>query len=304
MNRGGPGAWLELMRVSNAPTVVTNVLAGIAVGLQARLSAIDVPLGTTALVLVGVVIVYMAGMVLNDAFDARIDARERPGRPIPSGRIAEARARFAGLAMLLVGTGMLAVASDATMWWSITLAALVLLYNLLHALVPGAFLLVAACRGLVPVIAALATSVGTEPSLLRWVAGGMAAYVAAVSLAARDEVRGFGRIARLGCWLLPFAACAPLGMWFAEGVRPEGAFLVTVGVAAVAFAVTSVIAGIRTASIGAARYSVPVAVGSWLGAIPLIDAATCFLLGRPLLGMVCIGLWGLAGALRPRFASS
>ena len=304
MNRGGPGAWLELMRVSNAPTVVTNVLAGIAVGLQARLSAIDVPLGTTALVLVGVVIVYMAGMVLNDAFDARIDARERPGRPIPSGRIAEARARFAGFAMLLVGTGMLAVASDATMWWSITLAALVLLYNLLHALVPGAFLLVAACRGLVPVIAALATSVGTEPSLLRWVAGGMAAYVAAVSLAARDEVRGFGRIARLGCWLLPFAACAPLGMWFAEGVRPEGAFLVTVGVAAVAFAVTSVIAGIRTASIGAARYSVPVAVGSWLGAIPLIDAATCFLLGRPLLGMVCIGLWGLAGALRPRFASS
>ena len=304
MNRGGPGAWLELMRVSNAPTVVTNVLAGIAVGLQARLSAIDVPIGTTALVLTGVVIVYMAGMVLNDAFDARIDARERPGRPIPSGRIGEARARFVGIAMLLVGTGMLAVASGATMWWAITLAALVVLYNLLHALVPGAFLLVAACRGLVPVIAALATSVGTDPSLLQWVAGGTAAYVAAVSLAARDEVRGFGRIARLGCWLLPFAACAPLGMWFAEGVRPEGAFLVTGGVAAVAFAVTSVIAGIRTASIGAARYSVPVAVGTWLGAIPLIDAATCFLLGRPLLGMVCIGLWGLAGALRPRFASS
>lgn len=304
MNRGGPGAWLELLRVSNAPTVITNVLAGVAVGLQARLSAIDVPVGTTALVLTGIVIVYMAGMVLNDAFDARIDARERPGRPIPSGRIGETRARFVGIVMLLVGTGMLAVASEATLWWSVTLAALVVLYNLLHALVPGAFLLVAACRGLVPVIAALATSVGTEQGLLRWVAGGMAAYVAAVSLAARDEVRGFGRIARLGCWLLPFAACAPLGMWFVEGVRPEGAFGVTLGATAVAFAVTSVIGGIRTASIGAARYSVPVAVGSWLGAIPLIDAATCFLLGRPLLGLLCIGLWGLAGALRPRFASS
>lgn len=304
MNRGGPGAWLELMRVSNAPTVITNVLAGIAVGLQARLADIPLPLGTTFLVLAGVVIVYLAGMVLNDALDARIDARERPGRPIPSGRISEVRARFVGLVMLLVGTAMLATASDATFWWAIALAAFVLLYDLLHALVPGGYLLLAACRALVPVIAALATSVGTERPLLHWVAGGTFAYVAAVSMAARDEVRGFGRIARLGSWLLPFAACAPLGMWFAEGVRPESAFQVTLGVASVALAVTTVIAGIRRASIGAARYSVPVAVGTWLGAIPLIDAATCFLLGRPFLGLVCIGLWGVAGVLRPRFAAS
>lgn len=301
---GGPGAWLELLRVSNAPTVVTNVLAGVAVGLQARLSAIDVPFGSTVLVLFGVVTVYLAGMVLNDAFDARIDARERPGRPIPSGRISEARARFVGIVLLLVGTAALATASEATFWWAIALAAFVVLYDLVHSFVPGSFLLLAACRGLVPVIAALSTSVGSDWSVLQWVAGGTAAYVAAVSLAARDEVRGFGRIARVGAWLLPLAACAPLGLWLAAGVRPDGAFLTTVGVAAVAFAVTSVIGGIRTASIGAARYSVPVAVGSWLGAIPLIDAATCFLLGRPLLGLLCVGLWGMAGALRPRFASS
>ena len=86
MSRGGQvGAWLELMRAGNAPTVVSNVLAGIAIGLQARLSDAPVPWGTAALLLSGTVLVYVAGMVLNDAFDARIDARERPRRPIPSG---------------------------------------------------------------------------------------------------------------------------------------------------------------------------------------------------------------------------
>jgi hypothetical protein len=65
-----------------------------------------------------------------------------------------------------------------------------------------------------------------------------------------------------------------------------------------------VVGGIRTARNGAARFAVPAAVGSWIGAIPLVDAATCFLLGRPLLGLLCLGLWGMAGALRPRFAAS
>jgi hypothetical protein len=49
---------------------------------------------------------------------------------------------------------------------------------------------------------------------------------------------------------------------------------------------------------------VPVAVGIWIGAIPFIDAAPCFLLGRPFLGLACLGLWGVAGALRPRVAAS
>ena len=30
---------------------------------------------------------YLGGMVLNDVFDARLDAVERPERPIPSGRV-------------------------------------------------------------------------------------------------------------------------------------------------------------------------------------------------------------------------
>jgi hypothetical protein len=49
---------------------------------------------------------------------------------------------------------------------------------------------------------------------------------------------------------------------------------------------------------------VPVAVGTWIGAIPLLDASACFLLGRPGLGACCVGLWAFARVLRSMFASS
>ena len=301
--RGGVGAWLELMRVGNAPTVVSNVFAGMAVGLQARLADVPVPFGTGMVLVAGTVLAYVAGMVLNDAFDAQADARERPSRPIPSGRIGVARARFAGLATLGVGAAMLASMGEAVRWWAVLLAGCVVLYNAVHAWFPGAFLVMAACRAIVPVIAALAVSPGADGALLGWVAGGAFAYVAALGLVARNEVQGLPPVARAVRWALPLAACAPLGVWLAEGVGPESAVLVTLGLAAMAAAVVGVVTGARLAASARAE-AVPVAVGTWLGAIPLVDAATCFLLGRPLLGLLCVAMFGLSGALRPRFAAS
>jgi 4-hydroxybenzoate polyprenyltransferase len=46
---------------------------------------------------------YSAGMVWNDVFDRREDAKTRPGRPIPSGRIALPVAVGIGTALLLLG---------------------------------------------------------------------------------------------------------------------------------------------------------------------------------------------------------
>jgi 4-hydroxybenzoate polyprenyltransferase len=316
-NAGGIRPWMELLRISNAPTVVTNVLAGAAVGFAAlpaeapaggsgpqvaapasQLAAF----GTLALVGAGVVFVYLAGMVLNDAFDARADAAERPGRPIPSGRVSVVRALTVGMAMLGVGTAMVAVASGAGL--ALGLAAAVLLYDLSHRLLPGAFLLMAACRAFVPVIAAVAVSQQADTQALRWVAGGLAAYTAGISLAARDEVRGFGASARFGAWTLPFTACAPVGLWLWSGVPSPGGWSLGLGLAATVAALLSVAVGMLVARRGAARFAVPVAVGMWIGAIPLIDAASCCMLGRPFLGLACLGLWGVAGALRPRIAAS
>ncbi len=59
--------------------------------------------------LIALSLAYVAGMYLNDAFDAAIDRRERPDRPIPSGRVARRTVFVAGFAMLVRRTLVLAL---------------------------------------------------------------------------------------------------------------------------------------------------------------------------------------------------
>lgn len=295
------GAWLELLRVANAPTLASNAIAGAAVGLHALPPGSAVPAGSLALAGSGLLFIYLAGMVLNDAFDARTDSTERPGRPIPSGRVTVARAVTVGLVMLGVGGAMAGSASGPT--WPILLCALVLLYDLMHGFLPGAFLLMAGCRACVPVVAALAVCRAPGGESLGWVAGGLAAYVACVSLAARDEVRGFGTSARLGARLVPLAALFPLGMW-AFGSSSASGWSLWLGLTASGLASVAALLALRASRRGAARFAVPAAVGAWIGTIPLLDASACFLLDRPGLGACCVGLWAFARVLRPVFAAS
>ena len=74
-----PAVALRLGRVSNLPTVWTNALAGTA------LAGGEIWTRPTLLVAVGLSLLYVSGMYLNDAFDRDIDALERPDRPIPAG---------------------------------------------------------------------------------------------------------------------------------------------------------------------------------------------------------------------------
>ena len=95
--------WLELARVSNLPTVWTNVLAGWLLGFGRW------EWQPLAWLLVGGSLMYTAGMILNDAADVRWDRENRKERPIPNGSVSLASAWSVGLAMLLGGaaaTGM------------------------------------------------------------------------------------------------------------------------------------------------------------------------------------------------------
>ena len=78
--RDSTRAWLELARLSNAPTVVTNVLVGYVLGtLSAGSDHFDwLPF---ALAAAAGLVLYTAGMILNDAKDAERDTKSRPTRP-------------------------------------------------------------------------------------------------------------------------------------------------------------------------------------------------------------------------------
>ena len=91
-------AWLRLCRIPNVFTAVADVWMGYwfvtaTVGLWPRFALLT---GSTMLL-------YSAGMILNDLFDLEQDRRERPDRPLPSGRIGLVAAGRAGVALLCGG---------------------------------------------------------------------------------------------------------------------------------------------------------------------------------------------------------
>ncbi len=90
--------YLQLMRVSNVFTVVADVSMGFLL-VRPELA----PIGVLTVLIAASILLYSAGMVLNDVFDLPRDRRERPERPIPSGRVSLAAARRCGLALLLGG---------------------------------------------------------------------------------------------------------------------------------------------------------------------------------------------------------
>lgn len=175
---------LRLGRVSNLPTVWSNVLAGIALGG----AAID-PAGA-ALLAGALSLSYVGGMYLNDAFDARWDAEHRAERPIPQGHVSRGVVLAAGAAMLLGGAGLTVAAAprlDVALA-AAGLAAVIVAYDLFHKGNPAAPLLMALCRVGVYACAGLASG-GALGWRLFAGAGVLLVYVMALSVVARSETR-------------------------------------------------------------------------------------------------------------------
>src|SRR5262245_51342921 len=91
-------AWLKLLRLPNVFTAVADVAMGYIIT-QHTLE----PYSQFALLVAASCSLYLSGMVLNDVFDAEVDAREQPHRPIPSGRVPLATAERLGWGLWLIG---------------------------------------------------------------------------------------------------------------------------------------------------------------------------------------------------------
>lgn len=94
-------SYLRLFRLPNVFTAMADVAMGY-LFIERAIARLDV-----FLCLVGASsCLYTAGMVLNDVYDLEVDARERPERPLPSGRISAAWAKWLGYELLLVGLAL------------------------------------------------------------------------------------------------------------------------------------------------------------------------------------------------------
>jgi 4-hydroxybenzoate polyprenyltransferase len=141
-------AWLKLLRLPNVFTAVADVTMGYLVT-QRELQ----PASHVAFLVAASCLLYLSGMVLNDVFDAEADARDRPDRPIPSGRVPLRSATAAGWAMLASGVLVAWYASFLADDLrpgviAMILAAAIVLYDGVLKRTPLALLLMGACRGL------------------------------------------------------------------------------------------------------------------------------------------------------------
>lgn len=173
--------YIELCRISNLPTIWSNVLAAVIMSGEPFSW-----LAFTALAL-SLSLFYSAGMALNDICDAGIDRIQRPVRPIPSGRITPLAA-YLLTGSLFVAAFMLLLAFPhrSAVFAGFVLLLLIVLYDRYHKGHPASVLLMAACRAMVYVVSAYALA-GMVSGAVLTVAMIQFGYIVCISVTARYE---------------------------------------------------------------------------------------------------------------------
>ena len=278
---------LRLGRVSNLPTVWTNTLAGIVLSGFGAFDAKTLP------ILLSMSLFYVGGMYLNDAFDAEIDARERPERPIPAGLISRRTVFVSGFAMLAAGLAILLWIGSfgATGLWpaagGIALAGAIVLYDWYHKANPLSPLIMGVCRMLVYVTAGLCF-VAPVPAATGLGALALLSYLIGLTYTAKQE--NIGRVEN--AWPLAFLA-APVvaGLWFVS--QSPASLVAWLGFTGwLGFCLWLV----RRRAPG----DIPRAVGGMIAGIALLDAMVITAMGQTAVAGLAVAGFALTMALQRR----
>jgi len=284
---------LKLGRVSNLPTVWSNVLAALVI------AGGDVPSIVTVLMLgLSASLLYVGGMYLNDAFDAELDAKERPERPIPAGEVSKGTVQTLGFGMLAAGVGgvglhtaVVGTGTYAAVLAAAATVALIVVYDLWHKGNPIGPAIMGLCRVGVYALSALSVAPTlTEPVL--YGGGLLLLYVLGLTYVAKHENSGtLGRAWPRACLYLPIIYCLSLlkgtlllrllvagfGMWVSRSID---------------FAKKGTPAGTRTA------------VVSLIAGISLVDAMLIARTGQIDLVFPALAAFGLTLVLQRRVAGT
>ncbi|MEM7228241.1 MAG: UbiA family prenyltransferase [Planctomycetota bacterium] len=252
-------AVLALCRLSNLPTVVSNVLVGVAIG-----AGIDNELATNTIVVLAVAmcLLYAGGMALNDVLDAAYDAIHANHRPIPSGRISRRSALVVTIVCLAGGVGLTSLASPRAAAGAAVLVACIIVYNRWHKVTAIAAIAMGLCRGLIYVTAAVAVAWPPGPIEVAVPAVGLALYIILLTVIARSEHDDTPSPARwLVIWMIVAGVLTLVVPW--RGMGAETAVFMCMFIGWVIWA-------------SVAAYATPPRIGAsvlgWLAGISLLDA--------------------------------
>lgn len=192
--------YLELMRPANIVTAWADILVGFAasgsgvifdklINEQASFANL-IPLGWLLLATTGL---YGGGIVFNDVFDAELDAKERPSRPIPSDRVSRQNATLLGSILLTIGIA----AAFQVSWLSAAIAIIIAFAALFYDAIAKHHpffgpLNMGLCRG-----SNLLLGVSAVPAIVsdRWYLALIPVfYIAAITAISQGEVHGGKKI--------------------------------------------------------------------------------------------------------------
>ena len=284
-----PGeAAIELLRPANLVTSAADVLAGFAV-------AGGVNLRVLPWLLVSTIGLYGGGVVLNDVFDVELDSRERPERPIPSGRISIRAASILGVGSLTVGVAAAGFSSLVSGLLALSIAISAVLYNSWgkrHTRI--AAINMGACRGL-----NLLLGMSAVPVVLGqrwWLAAIGFIFVAAITAVSAGETHGgtqFSGGLALALIALVIAALVALGLG-----APRSVALLPFGLVFAWRVVPPFVRAFRVPDAGRSRAAVRVGVLNLI----VLDAAIGAAYSGLIYGLVVVSLLAVAATLARLFA--
>jgi 4-hydroxybenzoate polyprenyltransferase len=196
-------AHIRLMRPANIVTAIADILAGFAVsGAALQLFSSEI-YGSTSLLnsvlwlILSTIGLYGGGIVFNDVFDAKLDRKERPERPIPSGKASVVSAGILGIILLAIGITAAWQVSTLSGIIALAVAALAVLYDAWgkYQLIFGPVNM-GLCRG-----GNLLLGVSAIPAAVQdlwFLALIPIIYIAAITMISRGEVHGGNRKALAG----------------------------------------------------------------------------------------------------------
>lgn len=284
---------LRLGRVSNLPTVWTNVLAGLVLGGTHIAGSLYALLGLAFSLL------YVAGMYLNDAFDREIDARERPERPIPSGLVAPNTVFGFGFLLLAGGLVLLMMIGfghpDGTGWRGplagAALAGAILVYDAWHKGNPLSPLLMGFCRMLVYIGAAVAASTLLSREVIVAALVSLSYLIGLTYAAKQETLTHIENLWPLGFLAVPIVYALSVAASGFAGLLFAAAFLVW-------------LAHALSFLLGRGKRDVGRAVVSLIAGICLLDAVFIVGAGEPGWAGLAAGAFLLTLALQRRIAGT
>jgi 4-hydroxybenzoate polyprenyltransferase len=267
-------ALLRLCRIPNVFTACANAVAGILLARDGGFQLND------ALVVCASAALYLAGMVLNDYFDRKVDAVERPERPIPSGDVSAKTAAALGGTLLILGIALAGLRGAASLGVAAALALAIVGYDALLKATPLGPVAMGSCRFLNVL---LGMSVAW-PSGALWMAPlVMGLYTVAITVLSRDEVMG-GGVQRTRKVVLALLALAPFTMVALIAIAGRAAggmgFGVLCSAPFVAFLLVRARANFAPLWQSAAAPSIGRAIGGGILLMPAIDASFVAAIGQ------------------------